>query len=172
MKKLFYLILIIPFLSFGQITKVEREPVVENIIGSINDLGFGIGPMELVEITNSNNTTTKYRISYKNLKYMELSEYSSFNFYETGGDLEALYTLIMEGFDAPNEKVLYKHALNYKIYNEITVDIGEDGTIFLMYGKKGFAPITFKFLHKDKFGAESWSMWLSKKQINKLFGKK
>ena len=40
-----------------------------------------------------------------------------------------------------------------------------------MYGKKGLAPITFKFLYKDESGNESWSQWLNKKQINKLFGK-
>ena len=31
--------------------------------------------------------------------------------------------------------------------------------------------ISFQFLYKDELGIESWSYWLSKKQINKLFGK-
>jgi hypothetical protein len=79
--------------------------------------------------------------------------------------------MIIDGFNFEKKGVLYKHALNYKIYNEIIIDIGNGRRVFLMYGKKGLAPITFKFLYKDEHGTESWSQWLNKKQINKLFGK-
>jgi hypothetical protein len=166
MKKLLLILLCLPLIGFGQIKKIENT-TTQKEIGKLDNI---LGVMKIIEYDREN--SVEYKIFFRNLKYMELNEYSEFSFYETGNDFDNLYSMIIEGFDFEDKGVLYKHALNYKIYNEIILDIGSDRRVFLMYGKKGFAPITFKFLYKDEYETESWSQWLNKKQINKLFGKK
>ena len=165
MKKLLLILLCLPFIGFGQIKRIENT-TTQKEIGKLDNI---LGVMKIIKYDREN--SVEYKISFRNVKYMELNEYSEFNFYETGSDLEDLYLMIMDGFDFEKKGVLYKHALNYKIYNEIIIDIGKERRVFLMYGKKGLAPITFKFLYKDEYGTESWSHWLNRKQINKLFGK-
>jgi len=162
------ILLCLPLIGFGQINRIETGNDTKTEIGSLNNM---LGEMKILKTKSEYSNLTTYKISYRNCKYMNINDYSEFSFNETGNDLENLYSMIIEGFDFKNKGVLYKHALNYKIFNEIIIDIGKGRTLFLMYGKKGFAPITFKFLYKDEFGAESWSQWLNKKQINKLFGK-
>ena len=165
MKKLLLILLCFPMIGFGQIKRIENT-TTQKEIGSYSHL---LGVMKIIKYDREN--SVEYKISFRNVKYMELNEYSDFTFEETGSDLENLYSMIMDGFDFEKKGVLYKHALNYKIYNEIIIDIGKERRVFLMYGKKGLAPITFKFLYKDEYGTESWSQWLNRKQINKLFGK-
>ena len=168
MKKLLLILLCVPLIGLGQIKKIERaeSKVTKSEIGSLSNI---LGEMKILKHESSG--TIMYTIEYRNCKYMETVSYSEFDFFETGDDLDNLYSMIIEGFNFTNKEVLYKHALNYKIYNEIILDIGDEKTLFLLYGKKGFAPITFKFLYKDQYGTESWSQWLNKKQINKLFSK-
>jgi hypothetical protein len=165
MKKLLLILLCAPMIGVGQIKKIENTTTQKEIGKLDNILG-------VTSITKYNkNNSVNYKVYFRNCKYMELNVYSEFTFEETGGDFESLYSTIIDGFNFEEKGVLYKHALNYKIYNEIILDIGNGNRVFLIYGKKGFAPITFKFLYKDEHGAESWSQWLNKKQINKLFGK-
>ena len=165
MKKLLFILLALPMIGFGQIKRIENTSTQKEI-GKLDNI---LGVMKIVKHDREN--SVEYKISFRNLKYMELNKYSEFNFNETGSDLENLYLMIMDGFDFEKKGVLYKHALNYKIYNEIIIDIGKERRVSLMYGKKGLAPITFKFLYNDENGTESWSQWLNRKQINKLFGK-
>jgi len=159
MKKLLLILLCLPMIGFGQIQKVEK---------TTTNVGSVVG-LDINKIDTPNNV--EYEVIFRNLKYVEINVISKFTFFETGSDFENLYSMIIDGYSFENTKVLYKHALNYKIYNEVTIDIGSNRTVSLLYGKKGFAPISFKFLYKDELGIESWSYWLSKKQINKLFGK-
>jgi hypothetical protein len=173
MKKLLLIFFCLPILGLGQIKKINNTNSSTEIeIGRLADRLGILGEMKLLKYNYHESKKVTYKVSFKNLKYMNLNQYSSFEFIETGEDFESLYNMILEGFDLPKGEVLYKHALNYKIYHEILIDIGNDRVVYLMYGKKGFAPITFKFLYKDEYGVESWSLWLNKKQISKLFGKK
>tara|TARA_B100001093_G_scaffold508406_1_gene570540 strand:+ start:38 stop:493 length:456 start_codon:yes stop_codon:yes gene_type:complete len=147
----------------GQIKKIENT-LKSTEIGSI--LG-----LKIIKYESKSDKSISYNVVYKNLKYNVLNESSSFSFNETGDDFDNLYSMIMDGFNFENKKPLRKVALNYKLYNEIILDIGSNQTLFLRYGKKGFAPIAFQFYLIDANGIESWSYWLSKKQINKLFQK-
>ena len=165
MKKLLLILLCLPMIGFGQIKKIENT-TTQKEIGKLDNI---LGVMSITKYNKIN--SVDYKVYFRNCKYMELNVYSEFTFEETGSDLENLYSMIIDGFNFEKKGVLYKHALNYKIYNEIIIDIGKERRVFLMYGKKGLAPITFKFLYKDEYGTESWSQWLNKKQINKLFGK-
>tara|TARA_B110000240_G_scaffold155938_1_gene173219 strand:+ start:182 stop:688 length:507 start_codon:yes stop_codon:yes gene_type:complete len=168
MKKLLLILLCLPLIGFGQINRIETGNDKRTEIGSLSNV---LGDMKILKTVSEYSNLTTYNISYRNCKYMNINDYSEFTFNETGNDLENLYSMIIDEFDFEKKGVLYKHALNYKIFNEIKIDIGKGRTLFLMYGKKGLAPITFKFLYKDESGNESWSQWLNKKQINKLFGK-
>ena len=165
MKKLLLILLCLPMIGLGQIKKIENT-TTQNVIGKLDNI---LGVMSITKYHRI--SSVDYKVYFRNLKYMELNVYSEFTFEETGSDFESLYSMIIDGFNFEKKGVLYKHALNYKIYNEIIIDIGNGRRVFLMYGKKGLAPITFKFLYKDEHGTESWSQWLNKKQINKLFGK-
>ena len=163
MKKLLLILLCLPFIGFGQIKKIQNT-LKRTEIGSI--LG-----LKIIKYESESDKSISYNVFYKNLKYNVLDDASSFSFNETGNDFESLYSMIMDGFNFENKKPLRKVALNYKLYNEIILDIGSNQTLYLRYGKKGFAPIAFQFYLIDANGIESWSYWLSKKQINKLFGK-
>ena len=165
MKKLLLILLCLPMIGLGQIKRIENT-TTQKKIGKLDNI---LGVMSITKYNKIN--SVDYKVYFRNCKYMELNDYSEFTFEETGSDLESLYSMIIDGFNFEKKGVLYKHALNYKIYNEIIIDIGKERRVFLMYGKKGFAPITFKFLYKDEYGTESWSQWLNKKQINKFFGK-
>lgn len=163
MKQISLILILLPFLSFGQIKKIENS-LNRTEIGSIVGL-------KIIKFKSESDNSISYNVIYKNLKYNLLKDVSSFSFNETGNDFDNLYSMIIEGFNFENSKPLRKVALNYKLYNEIILDIGSNQTLYLRYGKKGLAPIAFQFYLIDENGVDSWSYWISKKQLNKLFSK-
>jgi|TARA_Y100000385_G_scaffold282351_1_gene336630 hypothetical protein len=167
MRKILLILIFIPFIGKGQIKMIENTSSTQEIVGKLEN---ALGVMKIFKYNKL--SSIFYNVSFKNMKYMELNDYTEFTFEETSNDFESLYSMIIDGFNFENKGVLYEHALNYKIYNEIILDIGKGRRVYLMYGKKGLAPIAFKFLYKDENGIEGWSQWLRLKQINKLFGKK
>ena len=154
MKKTLYILLFLPLLGFGQIKKIEKT-FTEYKIGVLPDRG--LGTMELIKYEAD--SLTSYNLLYKNLKYMNINDYSTISFRETGGDLQGLYSKIIDGF-----KTLPKD-------NEIRLDIGDGNTLILEY-RSNFRIISMRFYHINKTGLHSWSQWLAKKQLIRLFDKK
>ena len=85
MKKLLIILLCLPFIGFGQIKRIENT-TTQKEIGKLDNI---LGVMKIIKYDREN--SVEYKISFRNVKYMELNEYSEFNFYETGSDLEDLY---------------------------------------------------------------------------------
>jgi len=154
MKKVLYImLLLIPLVGFGQIKKIQTS-IEENTIGSLPDRGLGV--MELIKYESDSSTV--YELLYKNLKYMDINDYSTFHFEDTGGDLNALYSMIIDGFTTQPKE------------NKIRLDIGNGNTLILEY-RSNFRIISMRFYHINKLGLDSWSQWLSKKQLIRLFDK-
>ena len=163
MRQILLIFIFLPFFSFSQIKKIEKS-------SKRTEIGSIVG-LKIIKNESEFDNSISYNVVFSNLKYSQLNDVSSFSFNETGNDFNNLYSMIIEGFNFENTKPLRKVASNYKLYNEITLDIGSNQTLYLRYGKKGLAPITFQFYLIDENGIDSWSYWLSKKQINKLFSK-
>ena len=114
MKKLLLILLCLPMIGFGQIKKIENT-TTQKEIGKLDNI---LGVTSITKYNKIN--SVDYKVYFRNCKYMELNVYSEFTFEETGSDLENLYSMIIDGFNFEKKGVLYKHALNYKIYNDIS----------------------------------------------------
>tara|TARA_B110000459_G_C16419236_1_gene406680 strand:+ start:42 stop:512 length:471 start_codon:yes stop_codon:yes gene_type:complete len=156
MKKLLLILLCVPLIGLSQIKKIEKnwETI---IVGKLPDRG--LGTMKIIKETLIDGNIVAYSFMFKNCKYMEIKDVGSFSFIETDGDFEGLYSMIIDGY-----KILPKD-------NEIRLDIGDGNTLILEY-KSDFGLKSMRFYHIDNNSIHSWSQWLIKKQMKKLFTKR
>ena len=149
MKKLLTLsFLLLVFATHAQIkvTKTETKPVVYGKVGTPT--------LSTVEIIKTGDLVT---FKYQNNNKPQIAEFKTFSFKDIDGALEGFYSVINDGFTAlPKE--------------DITIELPNE-TVSLQYTKSmNIASVKMKISYKN--GEESGiTVWLTKKQIDKLFNK-
>lgn len=127
---------------FGQI-KVIETPTTETI-----------GKLQGIKIEKTGNI---YYITYDNLKYLNITDIKSFSFEDVDNAFENLYQMIIKGFDEVPEK-------------DIMIDLPND--IIWLHFEKNMGIVSFQFYQNvNKTDVVAYSRYLTKKQVQKLFGK-
>lgn len=154
MKKIaLLLVLLTSSVSFAQLKKVEKSVSTSETIGKAQQFG---APLE-AEMTKSEST---YTLRIKDSQYKQLEKYESFSFEDVDNTFNDFYAAIEEGFKTmPKESVMLELPNRY---------------VWLAFQKfLGMQTMTISF-SDDKSGNSHITMSneISKKQIDKLFGKK
>ncbi|WP_284651491.1 hypothetical protein [Flavobacterium terrisoli] len=149
MKKLISLsFLFLVFAANAQIkvAKAEAKPIV---IGKV-----GTPTLSTVELTKTGDLVT---FKYQNYNKPGFAEFKTFSFKDIDGALEGFYTVINDGFTS-----LPKEDIKIELPNE---------TVSLQYKKEmNMATVKMKISYNN--GEEGGiTVWLSKKNIDKLFNK-
>lgn len=100
----------------------------------------------------------KYTFNYQDVANANLNSFRSFYFFDLNKDFDQLYKLISDGFiDMPT--------------TEITMELPND-IIGLNYGKN-YGQVTVQFIHyiNKNMKTVGKSQYLTKKQVDKIFGK-
>lgn len=129
-----------------KVTKTDVKPVV---IGKV-----GTPTLSTVEITKTGDLVT---FKYQNNNKPQIAEFKTFSFKDVDGALEGFYTVINEGFTT-----LPKEDIVIELPNE---------TVSLQYTKAmNIASVKMKVTYNN--GEEGGvTVWLTKRQIDKLFNK-
>lgn len=101
-------------------------------------------------------TGNTYIFTYRDINFSQLEEYKSFAFEDVQNAFEELYKIIIKGFEE-----VPKEPIELKLPNQI---------ITLKY-MKSFGVVNLTIL-SDENGIIGRSEYLTKRRINKLFGKK
>lgn len=140
--------LIITTVGYSQIKKIDvQEP---ELIGQI-------APMGNLHI-KCEKTGDTYTFTYSDVTYQHIDEYKSFSFKDVDNAFDNLYEMIIKGFEeGPEENTM--------------IEI-PDGFLWLDY-TKSLGVVNFRFQHSPGSSGEitGYSIWLTKKKLNKLFGK-
>lgn len=136
------------FSSYSQITVSKVTP--KKTIGTVKSGGSFLA--ELFYNVEENDTT--YTIMYRNQSYEQLIDIQSFSFSSDDNTLEKLYEIIMTVFDKENAK-----------NKEYQLEVNLDNKPLLISNRlsMGFTFVSIR----EKNGY----LVLTKKQVNKLFGK-
>ncbi|WP_333876839.1 hypothetical protein [Flavobacterium sp.] len=129
-----------------KVTKTDVKPV---LIGKV-----GTPTLSTVEITKTGELVT---FTYQNNNKPQIAEFKTFSFKDVDGALEGFYTVINEGFTT-----LPKEDIVIELPNE---------TVSLQYTKAmNIASVKMKVTYTN--GQEGGvTVWLTKRQIDKLFNK-
>lgn len=126
----------------GQITMIDTPEVIK------------IGEVSGIKITKQNNT---YTITYENIKYQQITDLKRFSFVDTDNAFDNLYQMIINGFNE-NPK------------SDIMLELPND--IVWLHFVKYLGVVTFQFYQSvNKTEVIAFSRYLTKKQVQKLFGK-
>ncbi len=148
MKKLFFIPLFLLSISMlGQINVIKTEPLVE--IGKVG--AFGSNDVSI----RKDESSKTYFFSYKDITYKQLTNLESFSFVDEKNAFDNLYNMIIKGFDDMPE-------------SDIVLELPR--TIVSLHFTKAMGIVNFQFI-QNKNGVMSISRYLTKKQVNKLFGK-
>jgi hypothetical protein len=153
MKKIILLfVLTLSTASFAQLKKIDAKALESEEIGKIQPFGL---PLQ-IEATKFKNV---YTIRYRDVEYTTLDSYKEFKFEDKDNTFEDLYNAIIEGFEkTPKESVMLSLP---------------DYTISLRFDKAlGMQTVTFFSAPAMQADAISRSASFTRKQIDKLFGKK
>lgn len=138
-------VLLITTFGFSQMTVTEvNKP---ETIGKVGVLG-----LPLAEITKSGRIMT---FTYRDDKFSKIDNYKSFIFFEN--DMEKLYKLFLD-FDGKEKG------------DAVQVNTEDGGTLQFTY-KKTLGQWYAEVLHQDRAGNVGQLRWLTKKQLDILFGK-
>ncbi|TXF74865.1 hypothetical protein [Chryseobacterium sp.] len=143
-KTIFLFAFFFSLLTFAQIKVVKNESLVE--VGKDNSVG-------LYKKQN------KYTFNYQDINTSNLNTFRNFSFLDVNKDFEGLYNLISEGFiDMPA--------------SDVTLELPND--ILDLHYEINYGQITVQFIHyinknKKMIGK---THFLTKKQVDKIFGKK
>jgi len=145
MKKIFLLAsMAISFFTFAQI-KID-DSIKPTLIGKVSQ-----GQVTLEKLDD------QYSICYNDAKFLVVDSFKCFSFTEKNNDLQNLYQLIIKGFEQVPKDNIRLDLPNDKIELRFTKNLGI---------------VSMQFHHFDKnSGVYGFSTYLTKKQINKLFGK-
>lgn len=97
-KKLVPLLLIIPFISLGQIGSTEKASVGKTI-GKAEWYGNWYAELKKTNVDNKD----YYVLSYKNAEYQTIFDIHSIGFYATEAELEYLFNELKKGFKSKEE---------------------------------------------------------------------
>lgn len=145
MKKLALLFLfLVSNLVFSQIKDISNQTVKCETVGGTN-------------FTTIEKCDNNVIVKYEDLKFQKISAYKSFTFQNTDNALDYLYKKLSEGFT------------NFNIQPS-TLELPND--VLKIEYVKNLGIISVRFYHTDSAGVIGLSQWFTKKQIDKLFGKK
>lgn len=149
MNKLLSLSMFFFVLAASAQIKVAKTEATSALIGKV-----GTPTLSTVELTRTGDLVT---FKYQNYNKPQVAEFKTFSFKDADGALEGFYGIITAGLtNVPSEDV------KVELPNE---------TINLQYKKEmGLASVKMKISYnsKEESGA---TVWLTKKNIDKLFGK-
>lgn len=149
MKKITLLVLLLTAsFSFAQLKKVEVTKAEE--IGKVQAFG---APMNL----ECKKRGDVYTFSYKDAEFPTLTEYREFEFKDVDNTFEDLYAAILDGFEKLPEESVVLELPDYILSLEF---------------KKSFGVAVVRFYSSRKGGTVTASNQITKKQVEKLFGKK
>ncbi|UJH92085.1 hypothetical protein LZ575_05650 [Antarcticibacterium sp. 1MA-6-2] len=111
-----------------------------------------IGSLKNIEVYKLNEV---YTVQYRDTQYEHIDEFKNFSINEESFD--QLYTLIITNWDNPPEE-------------DITVQFNDGYLSLDYYSVMGMTSV--RFIHGSNSGNVGFSKALTKKQIDKLFGKK
>lgn len=141
------LLLLVNF-SFSQIKVVEAEKIVE--IGKVGN--FTAKFLFLEKIDNL------YSLYYQDYTYMQIVEYKKIYFLEEKNNLENFYNIIISGFENPPKE-------------DVKLEL-PNNTVWLHYIKSfGTVSMQIKSSNNSNPNVIGMSMYVTKRQINKLFAK-
>lgn len=149
MKKLTLLLIVLSTsLTYSQIKQVEN--VSEGIlIGKI-------APMGNTHIVCKKYGDT-YSFIYADVNYQHIDEFKDFSFKDIDGAFDNLYNLIMTNLEAKSK-------------DEVTLEL-PDGILILKFeANMGIASFQFQFTNNNTISGRS--IYMTKRQAQKLFGKK
>ncbi|MCO6148755.1 hypothetical protein [Flavobacterium sp. NRK1] len=156
MKKIIlFLLLLTAVVSNAQIKQVQEEESSLTEIGTISPLGQ---PMHMV--CYKDEETNVYIFKYLDTEYKTLKQYEHFMFKDTGNDFETLYTTIIDGLKEKEKK-------------SIKLEL-ESNFVWINFVKSfGMTLVSFSSIEgKNESLHKGTSNMFTKKQIEKLFGKK
>jgi hypothetical protein len=149
MKKiLFYIIFLISFNSFSQISTNTNTSYVEIGVAKTFDV-------TLAKLYKLKGSPDYYFMDFNNMEGVSIEEMTSFGFYDQDGAFNLLYNAIINGFKNKSDFVM--------------LNVG-DGTLKIEYAKHTLGRLRFVFT--DAVGNEHISSDMTKKQFSRLFGKK
>lgn len=142
MKKLILLLLIVPFISLGQI-KIE-DKVQPQEIGAVKSFGVFLAQLDYYKDSNS------YLLSFRDLSYQRIIEIKNFEIKKD--DIDSFYNAIESNISNKSDE-------------EIEVTLDNKDVVTLHFDKKKVQFLLWNGV------TMSPSQYLSLKQIKKLFGK-
>ena len=152
MKKIILLLaLTLSTVSFAQLKKLDAASKTE-LIGKV---GGALGSPKSLECTKTGNT---YTFEYRDMKYPNIESYKEFSFDDVENTFESLYTTIIDGFENTPKEAVDLELPKYIIRLDYTKALGIVN-LNMYISLKG----------TDVIGVTAA---LSKKQVDKLFGKK
>lgn len=142
--------MMISTMMFSQITDVTNLVTKCETVGKIGPMGVFMG-----EIKKCDNNT--YDVSYRDYKFTKITEIKHFSFEDKDGAYDFLYNSIIKGLtDLPKENIILKLP---------------DDLLSLKFEKTLGTPCVTIY-HTNKAGVTGVSQTFTRKQIEKLFGKK
>lgn len=139
----------------AQLKQIEESKSNLIEVGKIQPLGM---PIQMSCITDSEKKF--YGFTYLDTEYKQLKEYKKFALVETGNDFDTLYNMIIEGLKAKEEK-------------SIKLELKENIIWVNFVRSFGMTLVTFSSINgKNESLHKGTSNMFTKKQIDKLFGKK
>lgn len=147
MKKIIFILFVVLFVNhtYSQISTAKK--LDESVIMGIADKMVGLPKLAYSEIDKN---TKQYYLYYYNLEYPTIKDIQTISFTATSDELEYFYKFLQSGFDSTDKQSLKigdASIIIYKTYSSIKVSVTQKNDI------------------------PGW-FYLSKKQIDKLFGKK
>ena len=149
MKKLILLLLFIPLVSFGQVGKKEVKDIKWNKVGKLTN------PYKYVELEYKEYDNERtYRLSFQNLEYSRITDTANIIFTGTPDDIKYIKQTLIEGC------ALKKNS------EAIELEIGS-GTLLIVHNS---GKSNVKIAYVEEYEPMRYT-WLSKAQIDKVFGK-
>lgn len=148
MKKLFFLLMLFPALCLSQIKQVEDvNPELIGKVGPKKAPHVGLYKLEDV-----------YYFEYNDVKFTHIDSFKKITFLNEDNTLDSLYKLIKENIENPPKEDIKLEFPNNYVWLEFTKNMGI---------------VSVRFYDKNrKTDIEGLTIWMTKKQIDKLFGKK
>ena len=151
MKKItLLLVLLVTSASFAQLKKIETVKSEE--IGKV-------GPFGLPKYIDCQKAGNTYTFEYKDFKYPNIDEYKEFSFEDVDNTFDDLYKTIIEGFETAPKEPITLGLPNYILTLQFNKAIGM--TNLVIYASPA-----------NNSSYVGQTVALTKKQIEKLFGKK
>ena len=148
MNKLFYLLILLSSFTFAQIKVVE--PTKIELVGEI-------APMKNLHIKIEKLPENEIRFTYVDVKFQTIDDYKNFSFKDEDNAFENLYKMITDGLANPPKEPIMLELPDSFIWLNFTKALGVSNV---------------QIGHSvEKTGVIGFSVWLTKKKVDKLFGK-